>query len=100
MGSCTCAVGVGAAPQLTAEPAAQSVDGDEVGLEFTVGVEEQPAEPGHEARGTARVGAQEDTPAVVVIGKEVVPDEEATLQDVLYLLHQCNRELLGHHLWA
>lgn len=90
----------GASPQLAPKPAAQCVYGDEVRLELAVGVEEQSAEPGHEAGGTSRVGAQEDTSAVVVIGVQVVPDDGTTTQDTLHLLQQRGRELLRHHLGA
>lgn len=88
LGPATCVIGVGTAPQLALKPAAQGVYGDEVGLELAVGVEEQSTEPGHEARGTSRVGAQEDTSAVIVVGVEVVPDDGAAPQDTLHLLQQ------------
>lgn len=88
-GTGTCVISVGTAPQLTLKPAAQCVYGDEVGLEFAVGVEEQPTEPGHEARGTSCVGAQEDASAVIVVGIQVVPDDRAAPQDTLHLLQQC-----------
>lgn len=81
-------VRVGTALQLTPKPAAQRVDGDEIGLELTVRVKEQSTEPRHEARGTSRVGAQEDTSAVVVIGKQIVPDHGTAPQDALHLLQQ------------
>lgn len=88
LGPGTCMVRLGTAPQLALKPGAQRVYGDEVGLELTVGVEEQPVEPGHEARSTPHVGAQEDTSAVIVVGVEVVPDDGTAPQDSLHLLQQ------------
>lgn len=74
-------------------PAPQRMQRDIVGFKLAVRVEQQAPEVALQLRLSALERPQEETPGVIVIGVQVVPDERRALQDRLHLRQAVCRQL-------
>lgn len=79
-------------------PCGQSVNCNEIGLEFTVGVSEDASEFGDEFCGPVLEGSEEESLRVVVVGVDVVPDDRGSPQNGGHLVYRRHTDVLRHHL--
>lgn len=79
-------------------PAAERMQRDVVGFKLAVRVQQQASQAAPEPRLPVLERPQEETPRVVVIGVQVVPDQRRPLQDSFHLCQGVRAQFSGNDL--
>ena len=66
------------------EPLTESVEGNEVQLQLTIGIDQHPRETRGKTRRTAGERTQTQTTRIVIIGVQVLPDRHLTMNDFIH----------------